>query len=739
MKHGVRATLEIYLLGTFRASVFSKPVVDPQWTRPQAKRLIKLLALEPKHQLHRQQIIDAIWPELEPEAAAANLHKIIHMARRALEPKLKSGGGSQFILTHEQQVQLAAPGGLLIDVEEFDKHCVRAFRSGSIPDCEETLALYGGDLLSEDLYAEWCVRRRDQLRAARQELLLKLGSLYAHQERYDLAITYYEKVVAEEPWNEEAHRELMRICVLAGRRSDALRHYQRCCEAVRHELGAEPEEATLQLHRRIIAHEIRPTAKAQPAEPGAARETIAVIPFHNDTGDAELAYLASGIADTLIQNLSQFDRCRVLAFSTVARYKGRQLNPRKLGRDLGVRSLLMGRLTKHDGAPAITAELVDTSDGSRLWGEEYRSQHSGILATQDEIARQIFARLQLQLSVAERKRLGKRYTEDAEAYKLYLKGRFHWNKRTAEGLKRGIEYFEKAIERDADYALAYTGLADCYNLLSLYSVLPPEKAMPKAKAAVAQALEIDPSLAEAHTSAAYIYFYYDWDWLAAERAFRTAIELNRNYATAHHWYHEYLTAMGRFDEQMSEILQAQELDPLSLIINTDVGWGLYFARAYDNAIEQFRRTLELDSNFPVAHLMLGMTYACRQQLPAALAAVERAISLAGGEPFLLAIGALGYVQALSGRTGEARAVVQRLNAPDLKGSAADYCQAMVLSALGDKAQAIRLLTSAFNHRYDRLVYLSVEPIFDGLRNEPGFRQLLRNIGLPLCAPLRLSG
>jgi tetratricopeptide (TPR) repeat protein len=413
----------------------------------------------------------------------------------------------------------------------------------------------------------------------------------------------------------------------------------------------------------------------------------------------------------------------------VARYKRRDFNPRKLGRDLGVRALVTGRLAKLNGALVIAAELVETADGSRLWGEDYRPQQTGILAIQDEIAREISERLKVQMTLEERKRFVKRYTRDPEAYTLYLKGRFHWNKRTGDGLQKGIDCFEKAIEKDPSYALAYSGLADCYNLLSLYSVLPPQKTMPKAKAAVRKALQIDSSLAEAHTSLAYTYFYYDWDWTSAEREFRTAIELNPNYATAHHWYHELLTALGRFEEQMAEIQQAQQLDPLSLIINTDVGWGLYFGRAYDQAVDQLRRTLELDSNFAVAHLMLGLAYAQQNRLAEALNSLDKAISLSDRDPLTLAIAALGYVHAVSGRNSEAWKIIDRLKGLSQSRYASDYCQAMVLTGLGERAKAIALLEGAFRERYDRLVYLKVEPIFDTLRDDPKFRKLIRSIGL----------
>ena len=413
--------------------------------------------------------------------------------------------------------------------------------------------------------------------------------------------------------------------------------------------------------------------------------------------------------------MSQLGKLRVLAYSTVARYKGRDMNPRRLGRDLMARALATGRLSKLDGALTVTAELVDTSDGSVRWGEQYRSKQTDILAIQEELAREIAAQLKLQFTVDERKRMAKRYTTNPQAYMLYLKGRFHWNKRTADGLKKAIDYFQNAIERDSAYALAYAGLADCYNLLSLYSVMPPKKAMPKAKEAARKALKIDSSVAEAHTSLAMTHLYYDWDWSSAEREFKRAIELNPNYATAHHWYHECLTAMGRFEEQTAEILHAEELDPLSLIINTDVGWGLYYARQYDQAIEQLRRTLELDANFAVAQLMLGMAQAQKSLLKDAAASIKRAIELSSDDPLTLAIGASGYVDALSGKVSEAHGVIRRLKESPKTRYASDYCQALVFAGLGERELAIERLEAAFGQRYDRLIYLRVEPIFDQLR------------------------
>jgi DNA-binding SARP family transcriptional activator len=730
MKKSDAPALAIQLLGGFHVRVWGTLVEEAQWPRRQAKQLVKLLALVPKHQLHRQKLIDAICPDLNEESGASNLHKIIHLARHALEPSLTAGAKSQFILTHQQQVQLGAPGELWIDVEEFERQSDGAMRSGAVSDYEQALRLYGGDLLTEDPYADWCAQKREQLRAVREQLLMRLGRACAMQDQHERAIKLFATLVEAVASNEEAHRELMTLYALTGRRSDALRQFRRCCDALRADLGAEPDEATLQLHRQIVARKIG----ALPADQQAVAaeqpiDRIAVLPFDNETDDPDLDYLSTGIADSLIKNLSQVQQVRVLAYSTVSKYRGRERNPRTLGRELDVRGLVAGRIIRVRGTVTIATELVDTSDGSRLWGEQYRSRHTDVLAIQEEISREICEKLKIRMTLEERQLIVKRYTGDPEAYRLYLKGRFHWNKRTRDGLTKGIEYFTTAIQRDPSYALAFSGLADCYNLLSLYSVLPPTETMPKAKAAACKALDLDSSLAEAHTSLGYAHLYFDWDWAAAEREFRQALANNPNYATAHHWYHEFLTAMGRFGEQMTEILLAQELDPLSLIINTDVGWGLYYRRSYDEAIEQLGRTLELDSNFAVAHLILGLAHAQNRSLDTAMCSVQRAIDLSGGAPSTLAVAALAYVFALQGRRAEALNVLKRLETLPNARYSLDYCFAMVLAGLNERSAACQRLQRAVEQRYDRLIYLNVDPAFDPLRGDHRFREVVHAMGL----------
>jgi len=335
---------------------------------------------------------------------------------------------------------------------------------------------------------------------------------------------------------------------------------------------------------------------------GGVIKSVAILPLVNDGGDPNMEYLSDGITESTINSLSQLPRLKVMARSTVFRYKGRDAQPQEVGNALGVRAVLTGRVRHVGDRLIIGVELVDVADGSQLWGEQYNRQLADIFAVQEEIAQEIAENLRLKLSSREQKRLAKRYTEKTEAYQLYLKGRYYWNKWTAEGTKRGIEYFHQAIAVDPSYALAYAGFADCYSSLTGTLGLTPGEAFQRARGAAMKALALDDTLAEAHTSLAFIKLLYDWDWSGSEESFKRAIELDRNYPNAHHWYSHYLMAMGRIEESLAESRRALELDPLVLILNVHLGWHYLYARQYDQAIEQLRKTLEMDPYFRQAHL-----------------------------------------------------------------------------------------------------------------------------------------
>jgi len=472
------------------------------------------------------------------------------------------------------------------------------------------------------------------------------------------------------------------------------------------------------------------TGKTQPSRRSRSRKAIdslAILPLVNASGDPDAEYLSDGITESIINTLSQLPKLRVMARSTVFRYKGGEVDPQVVGRELGVRAVLTGRVLQRGDLLIIKAEMADAGDGSHLWGEQYSRKLSDIFTIEEEISREISEKLRLKLSGAEKKQLAKRYTENGEAYQLYLKGRFHWNKRTEEALKKGIDYFKQAIESDPAYALAYAGLADSYNILASYSAVAPKDAFPLAKAAASRALELDSELAEGHTSLAFAKFGYDWKWTESEREFRRALKLNPGYAMAHNWFGVTVVAQGRFDEAFDQINRALELDPLSLPINTNAGWLLHLARRYDEAIEQYLRTIELDEGFGLAHRRLGQTYAQTQMYNEAVVEFQKAVKLSGEDVELLS--ARAHFYATLGETGKAKEVLELLEERSKNTYVPAYLVARVHLGFGDNDRVFEWLNKACDERYGYLAYLNVDPMFDSVRSDARFADLVRRVGL----------
>ncbi len=456
-------------------------------------------------------------------------------------------------------------------------------------------------------------------------------------------------------------------------------------------------------------------------------ESLAVLPFENATADPSTDYLSDGITESLINSLSRLPRLRMVPRSIVFRYKGREFDPQTIGRELDVRAVLTGRVTQRGDSLNIQAELVDVATRSQLWGQQYSRKLADIFAVQEEVAREISDALQLRLTAQEKTSLTKRYTQNTAAYQAYLKGRFYWNRRTEEGMKKGLEFFQQAIEIDPAYALAYVGLADCYNILPYFSALSSMDAYPRAKSAAARALEIDATLAEAHASLAWALFTFDWDWSRAEKQFQRAFELNPNYATAHHWHAIYLASQGKAEESVAEARRALELDPLSLVLNREVGWMLYFSRRYDEAIEQYRRTLDLDPNFVSAHWHLGAAYAQKRMFEEAITEHKKGVALSGSNA--LAVGWLGHAYAAAAKTDEALKVLEELNELSRRRYVTPYLPAVVYAGMPDKDRALEWLEKAFEQRAFFLFFLKVDPMYDNLRTEARFQELVRRVGL----------
>jgi serine/threonine-protein kinase len=459
----------------------------------------------------------------------------------------------------------------------------------------------------------------------------------------------------------------------------------------------------------------------------ASVETIAVLPFVNASQDADSEYLADGISESLINSLSRFDQVRVVARNTAFRYKGTEIEPVQVGHELKVRNVVTGRIRQIGDDLNIQVDLVDAATGTQLWGKEYQRNASDMMAIKQDIVREITEMLRMKLSGEEERLLAKRDTTDPESYKLYLKGRFYWNKRNPESLKKAISHFNQAIESDPNNALAFVGLADSYVLSSAfnYGNAPATDVYPKAQAAVERALAIDDSLAEAHATLGLIQSHYRWNWPAAETEFKRALELNRGYPTAHHWYARHLMAMARFEEAETELSLALDLDPLSPIITSTMGDPFYYRRHYGQTIEQNKKALELDPDFRRAHFYLMLAYQATGLFEDAIAERE----YLGATPAEAAALRKGFAR--DGRRGywrELAGIVLRdtehLSIMDDRDEMLLRCYAQI----DDREHAFEILERMFEQRFEGLIYLKVDPVFDRLRSDPRFSDLLTRIG-----------
>jgi len=456
-----------------------------------------------------------------------------------------------------------------------------------------------------------------------------------------------------------------------------------------------------------------------------AIDSIAVLPFVNQNHDPDTDYLSDGLAESLIYRLSQLPNLKVSPTSSVFRYKDKEADPIKAGNELGVSTVLFGRITQRGDSLIISAELVDVRNNKLLWGEQFDRKMSELLITQREIAKDIAENLRIRVSGQETA-LAKHYTESNEAYQYYLRGRSYWNKRTGENLKKAIEQFQQAADKDPTYALAYVGLADCYALLEEYAGLPSSENLPKARDAALRALQIDNSLAEAHASMGYIDLH-SWQFAEADKEFKRAIELNPNYATAHQWYHVYYRILDRLDEAFAEIKRAQQLDPLSSIITINVG-DLYALKGdLNSAIEEYKKIIDLDPSFPRAHAHLGLAYLRQGHQQEAIAELQKGVELSGRASELLSF--LGYGYGAMGKRSEAMAVLKELEQRYAKRETPAVYLAAVYIGLGDKDQALAWLEKDFQTRTGMLIFSAFYVHFQSLRDDPRYLNLLRRIGL----------
>jgi len=457
-----------------------------------------------------------------------------------------------------------------------------------------------------------------------------------------------------------------------------------------------------------------------------AIDSVAVLPFVNGSQEPDLEYLSDGIGESLINSLAQLPHLSVKAHSTVFRYKGKEVEPQQVAAALSVQAILNGRVVQRGGDLTLYLSLVDGRSGNQLWGEQYHRKLTDLVTLQNEIARDVSEKLRVRLSGADTQRLAKNSTENVEAYQLYLKGLYVWNKHTQADLQKSIEYFNQALEKDPNYALAYFGLAACYSVLG-NNYLPPNEAQPKARDYAAKALAIDDTLAEAHTAMGFIKMSYDWDRAGAEKESKRAQALDPNNGVAHQLYGDCLEVIGRFDEAKAERKRSLEIDPLSPAFNGVAGATFHFAGQYSEAIAQLEKAINLETHIYLSYQWLGQAYEQKRQYREAIETFQKGMTQAERHPQLIA--ALGHAYALAGERDKALKALAELREMAKRRYISPYLSAVVYVGLGDKEQAFTWLDKAYQDRSAPLLWLKVEPLFDPLRDDPRFQDLLRRIGL----------
>ncbi|MBX9603809.1 MAG: tetratricopeptide repeat protein [Bryobacteraceae bacterium] len=759
-------TLEIRLFGSFRVLVDGRPVDDGAWGRRKSKTLLKLLALAPNRELHREQLAELMWPEAEPGVAQNNLHKTIHAARRALQPDLKDGRGSLYLSNVEERLALTAPSAVWIDATEFERLGAAALSGSDSAALDPALELYTGVLLPEDRFEDWATGPRERLSRLFQELLARAAARQEAAGEFSRAIELWQRAIAADRCNEVAHRALMRLFAATSNRHLALAQFRQCQDALRAELDAVPETATRQLYEEIASGGGTPASSSQPDKvplpPAAiaavpsrrgywlaagvltialasaawfqlaprqqAIRSIAVLPFDSTSA---LEYLSDGLTESVINNLSGLPGVRVMARSTVFQYKGNTGDPREMGRALRVDGVVTGSVRQRGTAVAVTAELVDVRDGARIWGRQFELDDSSLSMAQARVSSELAAALGARPEASQAARFGQPQTANAEAYRNYLLGRYHFSQRTREGFLRAEKYLLQAAAQDPAFAAAYTGLADVYGLLG-FRHAPPREYFPKAAAMVRKALDLDPQSADAYTSLGMIKALYDWEWPEAQAAFRRALELNPGHATARHWYGVHLNSLKRWDDATAELTLALELDPLSRIIQTNAAYPVHFRRRFDEAARRYRKVFELDPDFVVAHEDLMMVHHLTGRYEESLEEALRMLRASGEKEILAAVEG-AREKSPAGRPAY-RAALGAWTEILLKRSRSSFVPPIQVAQLylrmDDRDNALTWLERSLAEKSVPIVYIGADPQYDSLRGHPRFQALMAKLRLP---------
>ena len=770
--------IHFYTLGSLDLRADDGRQLRSVLAQPKRVALLAYLAACGKGDSHRRDtLLGVFWPDLDEPRARHALNQSLYVLRRAIGP-------SVFVSTGDEELGLD-PEALWCDAAVF----MEAAEAGR---AEEALEHYRGELLEGFFISEapefekWLDGERIRLRRLATRSARSLAEAHEATGNLELAAEWARKAAAFSPSDESAIRRLVSLLDRAGDRASAVRTYEEFATRLHDELGVDPSPETQELvaairgratpagrgpgvdgplpeaDARELAAErfdlaVRPSTSlvepasgtkrmgeiwealdphtaAEAAVPEAsapAGESVAVLPFVDLSEGGDQEHFADGIAEELISALAQVDGLRVAARTSSFQFRGAAGDVRTIADKLSVRTVLEGSVRVLDDRVRITAQLVDARDGFQIWGERYNRELADIFSVQEEIAREIVEHLRAELvgrSRDEAVPLVRSHSEDLEAYTLYLKGRYLWNKRTADGLRGSIECFEQAIDVDPDYALAYAGLADAYSLLGWYRYLSADDAYERIKEAAGKALQLEADVPEARTSQAYAKFLYEWDFPGADTEFRQAIELNPGYPTVHHWYGEYLMAMGRLKEANEHLHLAHDLDPLSLTITVGLGWSYYFLGDYGQAIERYESVVAMDPYFVIIPWFLAPAYLQAGRYESAVELLDGWIARLGPHPGLVAL--LAQSHAMAGRKDEARSIFGQVEEQAKRAPIFPDYRALVHASLGETDEAFEWLERALEERCWVLVFLGVDPAYASLRADPRFAELTERIGLP---------
>ncbi len=769
--------IRFYTLGSLDLQAADGRQLRSVLAQPKRVALLAYLAACGKGDSHRRDtLLGLFWPDLDESRARHALNQSLYVLRRAVGP-------SVFVSTGDEELALA-PKTIWCDAAAFveDAEAGRA---------REALEAYRGDLLEGFFisdapeFEKWLDVERQRLRRLAALAAWSLAEEEEAAGNVEAAAERARQSAGYSLENEAAVRRLVGLLDRVGDRAAAVRAYEAFAGRLRDELGVDPSPETQELVASIRARGVPteaaaagpagrsralaerpaaaltgPTAEttkpdgastrpapsssgvgeiwealdseaaAVPSRPTPAGRSVAVLPFVDLSAETDREYFADGISEELTSSLAQVDGLRVAARTSSFKFKDAAEDVREIGDLLNVSTVLEGSVRMSDDRVRITVQLVDVRDGFQIWGERYDREMADIFVVQEEIAREIVEHLRAEL-VGEPGEtappLVRSHTDVVEAYQLYLKGRFLCNSRRADGLRASIECFEEAISLDPDYALAYAGLADAYSLLGWYRYLTADEAHERIQEAAGKALELEACVPEACTSRAYAKFIYEWDFPGAETEFQRAIELNPRYPTVHHWYGEYLMAMGRLQEANEALQRAHDLDPLSLTVTVGLGWSHYFLGEYEQAVERYEGVVAMDPDFVIVPWFLGPAYVQAGRHDDAVELYEEWIGRIGEHPGLVAL--LAQAHALAGRKDEAREVYGRLELRAKRAPIFPDYRALVHAALGEADEAFEWLEKALEERCWVLVFLRVDPAYENLRSDPRFDAMTERIGL----------